>query len=857
VRAGGPRVRTLACACLLAATSAAAEGVRSPESFLGFRPGADRRLADWNQVVSYFEALDRASPRITTQVLGRSTEGRPFLLVIATSEANMARLAEIRRDQLRLADPRGLSDDEAGRLLRDGKTIVASLHGTHSSEVASTLTAMELAYRLALASDPRLAEILDATVVLIIPSQNPDGTQRVAEYQRRTLGTPYEGGPLPFPYHPYVGHDNNRDWYMQALPETRLAVEHVLEEWRPQILHDLHQMATRGARLFLPPYLDPYEPNVDPALRAATTALGAQMAARLIGEGKRGVVVHALYDAWSPTRTYVTTHGGVRILSECASLPLASPLRVAFEELEPGLGYDPRRVSWNFPVPWPGGDWRLADVVDYQLSASFALLEHAARNRARWLAGFLDVNRRAARRSVPPAFLVPAHQSDAWATSRLLEVLRRGGVEIARARQAFEAEGRRFPAGSLVIPMAQPASAFAKMLLERQSYPDLRLGPEAAPQRAYDATAHTLPLLMGVDVVEAKGRVKVELEPLRDVRPAPGHVDGGRGRALAFPHKSAGLVALGRLLAAGVPVRWVTTGFVDRGRTFPAGTLLAPPSARPRLAAWAAELGLDVSAVSAQPAALVLAHPRVGLYQSFVSSPDEGWTRFVFEHHVGLHYEILHDAQVRAGSLRARFDAIVLPDARPEDILNGHPAGAVPPEYTGGLGAPGVDSLRTFVEGGGTLIALNSACDFAIDALALPVTNVLRDLTPSPRHGGEPQSSAVAPRKEFYCPGSILRARLEGDDPLGHGLERETPLWFENGPAFDIGSGRAVLRYPDGPLLSGWLLGGERLRGHAALAVLSLGRGRVVLFGFRPQYRAQSWATYIPFLNALYTSAAR
>jgi hypothetical protein len=832
------------CASLCLAPLAASETIPSPESFLGFPMGADSRLADWTQVAAYFKALDEASPRITTRELGRSTEGRPVLLVIVTSEGNMARLEEIRRRQLRLADPRGLADDEAALLVREGKTIVASMHGIHSTEVASTLTAMELAYRLASASDEGLRRVLEATVILMIPSQNPDGTQRVAEYQRQTLGTPYEGGPVPFPYHPYVGHDNNRDWYMFTQQETRLAVAHVFEAWRPQILHDLHQMGPRGARMFLPPYLDPYEPNIDPALRAATTSLGTAIAARLVGRGRKGVVVHAIYDAWSPSRSYVTSHGGVRILSECAAARLASPLRVPFEDLTAGLGYDPRRVSWNLPDPWPGGEWRLADVVDYQLAASFALLEHASVNREEWLRNFVEVNRRASARSVPFAFVVPAAQRDALATARLLEVLRTGGVELARARAAFEVAGRHVAAGSVVIPMAQPASGFAKMLLERQVYPDLRIGPDGAPQRAYDATAHTLPLLMGVDVVEARAPFAVALEPLQDPGPAPGRAQSGRGAWLAFGHRSAGLVAVGRLLAAAVPVRWATVGFADRGRSFPAGTFLVPSSARPRLRTLAAELGLDVSAVSAQPRALPLRRPRVGLYQSRVSSPDEGWTRFVFEHHVRLPYEVLHDAQVRAGALRSGFDAIVIPDAKPEDLLKGHPPGRVAEEYTGGLGAAGVAALKEFVERGGTLIALNGACGFVIEALALPVVDVLR------AHAARP------PSKEFYGPGSILRAHVDADDPLGHGLDAETAVWFENGPAFDVSAGRVVLRYPDSPLLSGRLVGGERLTGKAALAVVPLGSGRVVLFGFRPQYRAQSWATYVPFMNAIYLSAA-
>lgn len=836
----------------LAVVPSAAEVIPAPESVLGFRIGQDRLLADWGQVVSYFRALDAASPRITTLEVGTSTEGRPFLVVIATSEANMARLAEIRRDNLRLADPRGLSEEDADRLVRDGRTIVVSSHGIHSTEVASTLTAMELAYRLAASHDGVLPEILDGTVTLIIPSQNPDGTQKVAEYYRKTVGTPYEGGPIPFLYHPYAGHDNNRDWYMQSLKETRLAVEHVHEAWRPQILHDLHQMSAYAARIFLPPYVDPHEPNIDTISVATTSALGAHIAARLVGQGKKGVVIHALYDAWSPSRTYITSHGGVRILSECASARLASPIEVPFRELRAGLGYDPKRVSWNHPDPWPGGVWRLADIVDYQLAASLALLEHASKHRSDWLRSFLDVNRRGSGRSTPFAFVIPADQKDPWATAGLLAVLRRGGVEIARARRAFGSADRSFPAGAFVVRMAQPASAFAKMLLERQHYPDLRVFPNGPPQQAFDATAHTLPLLMGVDVVEASAPFVADLEDVSEVRVEEGRVEAGRGRYLAFGHKNGDLLALSRLLGAGIPVRWATQGFIDRGRRFPAGTLMAPHSARRRLLSLAREFGLAVFSVSGKPPSLILSRPRVGLYQSWVPSPDEGWTRFVFEHHAGIPYRTLHDEDVRRGDLVARFDAIVLPGGKPEEMRKGHPLGSVPEEYAGGLGREGGAALKAFAERGGTIVALNSAGDFLITELGLPVINVVG---PEP---SRPPGTHEAASKEFYCPGSLLRTRLQGDDPLGHGLEKETSIWFENSPVFEVQSGNVVLRYPEeNPLLSGWLVGEGRLHGRAALVELPCGKGRAILFGFRPQYRAQSWATYIPLLNALYTSAAR
>lgn len=838
-------------ALLLLAGVVAAPGpaVPTPESVLGFEPGADRKLADWTQILDYFHRLDAASARVRVEDVGPSTEGRPFLLVTISSEANLARLDAIRAANLRLADPRGLDEAEAERLLQAGKTVVALNHGIHSDEVASPLTAMETAYALASGDDPGTREILDRTVVLMLPSQNPDGVHKVAEWYRAHLGTPFEAPGcesdcrLPFLYHHYTGHDDNRDWYAFTQVETRLAVRHLYDRWRPQIVQDLHEMSARGARMFVPPYLDPWEPNVDPALRAASSALGAHIAARVTAEGKKGVVVHALYDAWSPSRAYPHTHGGVRLLTECAGARLASPIELTPADLAAGVGYDARVRSWNQPDPWPGGTWRLRDVVEYQGAATRALLEHAARNRADWLRTFLSVNRRASLRADPYAFVVTAAQRDPLAAAKLLATLRLGGVEVGRARAAFEAAGRRFPAGSHVVAMAQPWSAFAKSVLERQDYPDTRQWPGGPPHRPYDVTAHTLPLLMGVDVVAAHTPFRVDVDAVTDAVVPPGRIEG-RGASFALGHGTAELVALGRLLRSEVPVRWATAGFTDRGRGFPAGTLLVPRAARARLEPLTRELGIVVHGVGAAPPALHLRRPRVGLYRSWVASIDEGWTRFVFERQVGVDYESLRDGDIRAGGLRRRLDVIVLPDQSPRDIRDGHPKGSMPPELVGGLGAPGIASLKTFVEDGGTLVALNAATELAIQELGLPVTDVL---------AGE------APGSGFYCPGAILKAQVEGSDLLTHGLDKNVALWFQNGPAFEVaGGGLALLRYPQGePLLSGWLVGGQRLYGKAALVVVPQGRGRVVLFGFRPQYRAQSWGTYLPLLNAIYSSAVR
>src|SRR6185295_526985 len=338
-----------------------------------------------------------------------------------------------------------------------------------------------------------------------------------------------------------------------------------------------------------------------------------------------------------------------------------------------------------------------ADIVDTQLRASLAVLEHAAQNREHWLRTTLAVNRRASARREPFAFVIPAEPRDPAALARLVDVLRTGEVELQQARKPFSADGRRYAAGALVVRLQQPASAFAKMLLERQVYPDLRDYPGGPPKQPYDVTAHTLPLLFGVDVDTAKAPFEADLAPL-DEPPLPrGRVEG-RGARLAIGHATGELVALARLLAAGVPVRWTLDPVEENGRRFPPGTLVVPASARRKLEPIAAELGIVARGLRAEPRSLALRTPRVGLYRSWVPSMDEGWTRYVFEKEMAVAYQPLVDKEVRAGRLAERFDAIVLPDQTAAALRDGHAKGSMPEEYTGGLGDAGAAALRAFVE---------------------------------------------------------------------------------------------------------------------------------------------------------------
>jgi hypothetical protein len=754
---------------------AAAEQPRVPEpvAVLGFRPGDDRKLASWASVVEYFKRLDEGSDRVLVEELGKTTMGAPFIMATISAPENLARLGEFKEIQRRLADPRTLgpnADRKARGLILRGKTIVLITCGIHSTEVGSYLSSMLIAYRLASSDEEEIKSILRDSIILLVPSLNPDGVDIVKNWYDRTLGTPFEGTDPPMLYHKYTGHDNNRDWYAFTQKETQITVDKIHNVWHPQIVHDIHQQGTYGSRLFLPPYMQPVEPNVPKGIVEGYTELGRAMAAELRASGFKGITNDSTYDAWTPARAYSHYHGGVRILSETASAKIATPVNIKFEELRSREGYDPQKESANFGPVWQGGEWRLRDITDYMTTAAFSLLKHAARNRDRWLTRFYEIGKEAVRErkagELYGFLILPDKDNSNYALS---DILRRGGVEIDEADQ-FIVKDKTYPQGTRAVRLAQPYGGFAKALLEAQHYPDLR-DQSGHPIPPYDVTAHTLPLLMGVEVVPVYGPYK----------------------KLVFP-------------------KTVGEGF---GYGVGSGTGAAP-----------------------------LPAPRTALYKSHVPSLDEGWTRWSFENQQYVRYLSLEDKEVRAGDLRARFDTIIIPDQAARAILEGYKPGSMPEEYTGGLGAAGVKSLREFVEGGGTLVLLNRASRLAIEQFHLPLRDVTENLK----------------RTEFYVPGSILRIELDTSHPIAAGMPKESIAWAEDSPVFEIKSDprvqervRIIARYPQttDPLLSGWLLGGERIKGKAALVEVGLGRGRIYLFGFRPQYRGQSLATYPLFFNAI------
>jgi hypothetical protein len=847
----------------------------SPEAFLGFKVGADRKLADYDQIQAYFQKLEKETGRLKLFTIGESTMKKPMIMAAITSEANMARLDEIKAAARKLKDPRLLSMEEARKLAKDGKLVLLITCSLHADEIAASQMAMELAYKLVKGETPWDAgQVLDDVVVLLCPTINPDGEQMEVDWYKKYLGTKYEGGSMPWLYHVYAGHDNNRDFFMFNLSETRAVTKVLYHDWFPQIHIDEHQMGHDEARLFIPPFMDPPVPNVQPLLWRGVNLAGSSMAFELQRAGFSGVVHGRSFTGWWIGACDDTSwlHNTVGILSEMASVRLATP--ICIEPTEIPRDYTQRRME--FPDPWPGGWWRLRDIVDYELTLSLSLIQTSSRFREEYLMNSYLMAKssiEAKDKGQPYAFVVPALQHDPPTTVKMLEILEFGGCEIHKAQADFTADGKAYPAGSYVILLAQPYKPYVWALLEKQKYPDLREYPGGPPVPPYDNAGWTLPLQMGVVCDQIERPFTAVLEKVEKVGYAG--VGGLKADESAAPkyfvldaRENASFAVAFALLKDKAAVSRAKGRIAGRGFEAAAGSFLvkATPEVRKALPALLEKRHATARPLDEAVPATALKAPRIGLYRSWWSSMDEGWSRYVLDD-LGIPYTTMRNEDFRGPKaapdakpdkakpkidLRARYDVIVFASEDPDIIKTGKidPASPwarwftpLPPEYEGGIEKEGVEALKAFVEKGGVLITLNEACKLALKEFEMPAKNIL---------------DKVAPAK-FFCPMSILKLDVDNASPIGWGLREETPAVFSGSLAFETwlpGLGdwerKVVASYAEGGvLMSGWLLGEDVIARKAAVVDLKYKQGRIVLIGVACQSRAQSHGTYKFLLNGL------
>jgi hypothetical protein len=819
-----------------------ATDITTAASFFGRTPGADRTLIDWPEMIAWFELLARHSPRLHVESIGEATEGGDMLLLALSSEETIASLGEVRQRRDALAEDVCLCDPANAHGRRAGdKTVVLLTAGIHATEVGGVQLMPELVAELATSGDPRTTDLLERILLLIVPTLNPDGMDLVHRWYRESLGTPAEGSEPPALYHRYAGHDNNRDWYTHALVETQRVVERVHNAWRPHIVLDLHQMRETAPRYVVPPYIDPAEPNLHPRINALNSALGAHVAAALVREGRRGACSGVMFDCYSPTRAYQHYHGGVRILAEAASAKIATPVTLSPDEVKPQRGFDPNLPSVHNPAPWPGGEWRLRDIMDYHRTTIDAVLGHAAAFRDQWLRDQWATIAEQVREPSPSTFVIAPlrHQVDPPAARALVELLRAGDVRVHVVDESVP----ELPAGSFLIHSNQPFGSYARALLDLTPYPvSTRLDPPptTAP---YDVTTHCLPIHMGVDVRRVDGHVDAPARPIRnaDLTPFPpvraSEVSRDRWLAIdARSHASAAVVA--RALENGASVHRLLRPHLDGGRLLPTGTWLVGDDHAFASAADASQRAIRSWLVHPVSGAVSQRLPRIGVHVSWrPNASDTGWLRLALED-LGIPHVVVRDADIQCDALD-RIDVLVVPHLAPRDLLEGNTTEVYPKAYAGGLGPGGITGIERFLQRGGHVVAIDGSARALIEALHLPVQLPLNAIKPP----------------QFSCPGSIVRVLPDPRHPLTLGMDEPLPAFFINSTAFkpeDESETIVAAHYAEHHLLvSGWMHGEQHLAGHGAIIDLPIGHGRLVGIGFRPHYRTQMLAGYNVLLNAL------
>jgi hypothetical protein len=836
--------------------------VTPPEAAFGHAIGDDYVLATYTQLEAYWHTLARESGRVRLVDIGPTEEGRRQWMAVVSAPENLERLDDYRDISRRLALAEGLTEAQARSLARQGKAVVVIAGGLHATEVLGAQQLIELVYRLASRSDEETLRVLKDVIVLVVHA-NPDGHELVAEWymresdpMRRTLSG------LPRAYQKYVGHDNNRDFYMSTQAETVNVNRVLYREWFPQIVYDHHQTGPPGTVMFAPPFGGPFNYVLDPLIPTSIDLIGAAIHTRFAAEGKGGVTMRdgSTYSTWwnGGLRTSAYFHNQIGILTETIGSPTPVDIPLIPERQVPGP---------DLPLPIEPQRWRFRRSVEYSMTANRAVLDAASRyresllfgayrmgknsidrgNRDSWtvslrrVAGSGDGRRSFAERFQDPAhrdargYILPADQPDFLTATKFVEALLRAGIAVHRATAPFEVGGARYPAGSYVVKTAQAFRPHVLDMFEPQDFPSDASKSGGRPAAPYDIAGWTLAFQMGVGFDRVLEAFEGPFERIDTATPPAGRILGPTSAAgyLLSHRQNDAFVAVNRLLRAGAEVLWPRDRTIG-GDASGAGVIYVPnsPLSRRLVHEAAAELGLTFTGAATAPIgdASRLRPVRIGLWDRRGGSSASGWVRWLLERYE-FPFDVVHTSDLDNDGLQGRYDVVILPSDAALDP---------------------VSRLRRFVEDGGTLVAIGRAAAIG-EALGLPVSSGLVD------GRGQPLT-----REQYYVPGSILRVRVDNTTPLGYGFEYEVDVFMDESPVFRLGwdaETRGVSRVAwfasERPLRSGWAVGQQHLRGGVVIVDAPVGRGRVFLFGPEITFRAQSHGTFKFLFNAIYAGGAR
>ena len=886
------------------------EKVTSPKAFFGFEIGADYRLTNYTKLAAYWHQLDKESERLVVQEIGKTAEGRPQLMAIVTSPANHKKLAFYKEISARLARAEGLTETEAKKLAATGKAIVWIDGGLHATEVLGSHQLIETAYELTRSNDPEVRRFLDDCIILLVHA-NPDGMELVSDWYMRNPDEKKRSFDIPRLYQKYIGHDNNRDFYMGAQAETQNMLRIQYDQWFPQIVYNHHQTGPAGAVLFAPPFRAPHNHHFDPLVVTGIDLVGTSMHNRFVLEDKPGAVrrAQASYQTWwnGGLRTTTYFHNIIGLLTETIGSP--TPIDIPFipDKLVP-------QEDYLYPIT--PQKWHFRQSIDYSLTANFAVLDIASRHREQFLYNIYKMGRNsiakgskdtwtdypkriaAVKETIrtdrakstatpgdvqptsyfsllrdpklrdPRGFILSADQPDFPTVVKFINTLRLNGITVHQATQPFTVAGKTYPPHSFIVKTAQAFRPHVMDMFEPQDYPNDLQYPGGPPKPPYDSAGYTLAFQMGVrfervlDDFTFPGKA---IEGMAKV--TPGTVTAGEAGWLLDHSYNDAFVLINRVLKAGGEVRWLLHPLDVAGKGLPTGAWFIASSEKTKalVEKAATELGLDFLGVDTRPdgAALPLKPIRIGLWDRYGGSMPSGWTRWLFEQ-FEFPFQVVYPQELDAGNLAEKFDVIVFVDGAipARDLAGGQSrtrTEAIPAEFQPWLGsvsqAKTVPQLRTFLEAGGTVVTLGSSTVLG-KQLGLPLRNHLTQRGPT----GEQQPLE---QEKFYLPGSVVRLATDNTHPLAHGIPAQVDAFFDNSPVFQLAPGASALNLRPvawfdsaTPLRSGWAWGEGYLKDGIAILEASVGNGHLFLFGPEIVNRAQPHGTFKYLFNSLYYGPA-
>ena len=881
----------------LAAASASAQ-LATPEEQFGYRLGTDYQLVNFEELTAWWQLLAEQSDRMTVESIGKTSEGRDQWMATITAPENRPNLERYKEIAAQLARAEGVTEAEARALAAEGKAVVWIDGGLHANEVLGAQQLMELIWQMVSRDDAETMRFLDEVILLVVHA-NPDGHALVANWYMRhddPLERTTRG--VPVLYNKYAGHDNNRDFYMAALAETRNMNRVMYREWFPQIVYNHHQTGPQGTVMFAPPFRDPPNHNLDPLIITSLDQVGSAMHHRMVVEGKGGTTMRsgAGYSTWwnGGLRTTPYFKNMIGLLTETIGHP--TPIEIPFLP-------DRQIMHGDLPLPVEPGPWHFRQSVEYSQTANRAVLDYASRNREHllfniWRMGMNSIERgsRDSWTTLPAwiddvaaevgqrgsldayesylrnpemrdarGYILPADQRDFVTATRFVNSLLMNGVRVHRATDDFTVGGRDYPAGSYMVTAAQAFRPHVMDMFEPQNHPNDFRYPGGPPIAPYDNAGWTLALQMGIEFDRIRDGFQgpfVEIEWLAE--PLPGVVTGVDAPAgYVMAHLNEAFTVVNRVLAAGGDVQWIEEDFTEGEASFAPGAFFIPAAGvnRAELEEWAAELGVSVHGARAAPTDVMALRPaRVGLWDRYGGSMPSGWIRYVLED-FEFDFEVVYPPEIDAGGLNERFDVIVLPDgalgpggfggrfgAPDDDFLASLPDSLR--ERVGTLSAAAsVPMLEEFIANGGAVIAIGSSTALGTE-LGLPLTSYMVG------DDGQPLS-----RDDYFTPGSIHNIRVEHGSPITHGLGERLHVLHSHSPVYAIEEGAGRLRRlawydtPE-PLVSGWAWGQERLQGGTSMIEADLGAGKLFLFGPKITFRAQAHGTFPLLFNGIHYGAA-